>query len=372
MSQLQNNLPDCFSELNANLCSAISKLNPDKIWIVTDSKIDPLSRDIMPGTPRIIIPEGEEHKNIDNALHIWNRLSHEGATRHSLIVNIGGGMISDLGGFAAAAFKRGIRHINVATTLLAAVDAAIGGKTGINLDGLKNEVGFFAMPEFVFNASPLFQYLPKDQWLSGYGEILKIALLIDMNFFLDACTLLQSPCDTQKLEEIVNRCGKFKSQLVAEDPKEKDRRRILNLGHTAGHAFETLCMKKGQPVPHGIAVAHGLVITLLLSINETIDKEINEHAKESTDHHKRDTDQKQDLSVALEKLTDLIRTYFGKLPLTADDIDRLIDIMGHDKKNLKEGTPAFVLLPEIGKPCPGTEIPSSRLRNILAQYFDIF
>ena len=320
----------------------------DKTFLVTDSNVDEILPDFLPDVPRIVIPSGEDNKNLTNLASIWERLTREGATRQSLIINLGGGMVSDTGGFAAATFKRGIDYGNISTTLLAAVDAAIGGKTGINFCGLKNEIGAFRMPVFSLPFTETFSTLPEKEMLSGYGEMLKTGLLMTKEAFHAMTEENFLDVESRDFSLYVEKCGKFKQEIVDKDPTEKGLRKILNLGHTFGHAFESLLMKKGKPVAHGIAVAHGLLASLILS-RMILDFE----------------------GLLLYKFADVLKNRFPQLPTACGDIETLIQIMGHDKKNSINGQPKFVLLREIGVPVYDVEIKESVLISAFEIYQDL-
>lgn len=308
------------------LSETVDSLNPDKIFIVTDSVVDGLTLGFLPEYERIVFPAGEENKSLDSIVKIWDRLSENGATRRTLLLNLGGGMVSDLGGFAAATFKRGINYANIPTTLLAAVDAAIGGKTGINFRGYKNEIGAFRMPLFTIPLIESFSTLPDSEMLSGYGEMLKTGLLIGDNAFAEMCNPDFLDIDKPSFKKYVEECAAFKQKIVTADPTEQGLRKILNLGHTFGHAFESLMIRRSTPVAHGIAVAHGILAALILS-RMLLDME-------------RET---------LYRYADVLKNVFPKLSLNCDDAETLMDMMGHDKKNLTAGRPRFVLLERPGE-----------------------
>ena len=244
----------------------VNELTPASVHIITDTNVaDAVLPKLRLDYPVITVPAGDDHKNLDSLSHIWSSLINQGATRKSLVINIGGGVVTDMGGFAAATFKRGVRFINVPTTLLSAVDAAVGGKTGINFEGLKNEIGAFAPAEAVVISTILFASLPKTELLSGYAEMLKHGLLssaADYAALLDFDIL---DADLSRLLPLLERSVRVKERIVEEDPCEKGIRRALNLGHTAGHAFEALAMHKGRPMPHGYAVAFGILVEMIIS-----------------------------------------------------------------------------------------------------------
>lgn len=315
-----------FRKVENEVMAVCSRHGGDRVFVLTDSNVSSLTEDLLPDCPRLVVEAGEESKSLAGAENVWQFLVDGGALRRSVLVNIGGGMVSDLGGFAAATFKRGIGCINIPTTLLAAVDAAIGGKTGIDFAGLKNEVGAFALPLGVFPLTSLFQSLPEEEWLSGAGEAVKTALLDSEELFELATSedflLKREPAI---VEEVVRRCAEFKNKVVAEDFREGGRRKILNLGHTAGHAIEAWKLAKGTPMPHGIAVAHGLRFALERSVKEAgLDPEV------------------------LERYTAVLNRFFPPLDMTAQDLEEAAEYMNHDKKNVEAGKPSWVLLKGIG------------------------
>jgi 3-dehydroquinate synthase len=273
----------------------------------------------------IIIPDGDENKILPTVTRVWDEMEHMGVTRHSLIVNLGGGMVTDLGGFAAATYKRGVRFINVPTTLLGAVDAAVGGKTGFNFNGLKNEIGAFAPASDVIISTRYFDTLPIKEVKSGFAEVVKHALLSDHGEFLRLLDQdFDAPINHDDLLQRLRHSVQVKVDIVACDPTEQGHRKALNLGHTVGHALESLAMKRGIPVPHGYAVAWGLVAEAALS-----------HIIlrfPSEDVH---------------RLGHFVRDNYRNFPFTCDDYDELLDSMRHDKKS-RDGEITCTLLASIG------------------------
>ena len=282
---------------------------------------------VSPAPPNLIIlPDGDDNKTLATVAHVWDEMERMGVTRHSLIINLGGGMVTDLGGFAASTFKRGVRFINVPTTLLGAVDAAVGGKTGFNYCGLKNEIGAFAPASDVIISTRFFDTLPPDEMKSGFAEVLKHAMLSDRDEFL---RLLDHdfgvPIDHDDLLERLRHSVQVKVDIVARDPNEQGVRQALNLGHTVGHAFESLAMKRGKPVPHGYAVAWGLVTEAVLS--HLILKFPSED---------------------VHRLGAFVRDNYRDFPFTCDDYDELLGLMGHDKKS-RNGEITCTLLTSVGE-----------------------
>lgn len=274
---------------------------------------------------KITIAAGDENKNIDSAVKIWKYLTENGANRKSVMINVGGGMITDIGGFAASTFKRGIRYINVSTTLLGAVDAATGGKTGINFLGLKNEIGVFAPADAVLINIDFFKTLDIQNLRSGYAEMVKHALIDTREEWNTILQFDLENVDFEILSRLVERSVKIKERVVEDDPTEKNIRKALNLGHTFAHAFESLSYKQNRPVLHGYAVMWGLLCELYLS-------------------HMKLNFPKDDLL----KLKYLIKEYYGTFIIGCDDYEPLIELMTHDKKNDSKEI-NFTLLSDIGQ-----------------------
>ena len=281
---------------------------------------------LLPAPPCLItITDGDGNKTLDTVCHVWDEMERMGVTRHSLVINLGGGMVCDLGGFAAATFKRGVRFINVTTTLLGAVDAAVGGKTGFNYNSLKNEIGAFAPATDVIISTRFFDTLPIHEMKSGFAEVLKHAMLSDHDEFMRLLNHdFHTPIHHDDLLERLRRSVQVKTDIVARDPDEKGERKALNLGHTVGHAFESLAMKRGKTVPHGYAVAWGLVTEAVLS-------------------HMRLGFPSEDVHM----LGNFVRDNYRDFPFTCDDYDELLARMRHDKKS-RDGEITCTLLAAIG------------------------
>ena len=277
------------------------------------------------GAGLITIPAGDENKTLETVTRVWDEMERMGVTRRTLVINLGGGMVTDLGGFAAATFKRGVRFINVPTTLLGAVDAAVGGKTGFNYNGLKNEIGAFAPASDVIISTRFLDTLPVEEMKSGYAEVVKHAMLSDRGELLRLVEHdFNAPIDHENLLERLRRSVQVKVDIVARDPNEQGERKALNLGHTVGHAFEALAMRRGAPVPHGYAVAWGLVAEAILS-------------------HLLLRFPSQDVHL----LGNFVRDNYRGFPFTCDDYDELLELMRHDKKS-RNGEITCTLLTSIG------------------------
>lgn len=302
------------------------------IWILADTNTMVMARSLQSICPSlsdaktIEIEAGDNHKSLTQLSHVWQHLSEEGASRHSLLINIGGGMVTDLGGFAAATFKRGIRFINIPTTLLGAVDAAVGGKTGINFAGLKNEIGAFAPAHTVVISTNWFSTLPHDELTSGYAEMLKHALIDSQEALGKALSFNIDTPDFHALLPLLEHSVNVKRRIVTEDPHENGIRKALNLGHTAAHAFEALAMERNRPVAHGHAVAWGLVVDLVLS-----------HM------------QLQFPADTLRAVAAFVERHYPAPEIKCPDYEHLIDLMRHDKKNIDRNHINFTLLRAPGK-----------------------
>jgi len=236
----------------------------DSLVILSDQNTYPL----LPGAFEtletkhfhIIIPAGEQHKNLSTAQFIWEEMKKGGASRKSWMVNIGGGTLSDLGGFCAATYMRGISTINIPTTLLSMVDAAVGGKNGINLGGIKNLVGTFHEPEQVWLHPEFLYTLPEEELQNGWGEVIKHGIIAGGELWELSRAVIPPIKETQIWSRLILLNIELKKQIVQEDPRESGKRKILNLGHTVAHALESVFMSHGEYISHGHAVAIGMVI----------------------------------------------------------------------------------------------------------------
>jgi len=318
------------AQIEKDLVQLLQTLSYDGLFILTDSNTQKYCLPIIQSLPEIqmakkfSIPAGEENKNVESLSKVWKFLSDNGANRKSLLINLGGGMLTDLGGFAAATFKRGIRFINIPTTLLGAVDAAVGGKTGINFTGLKNEIGAFAPAIAVLIDSNFFKTLDTNQLLSGYAEMLKHSLLNGDSTLNDLLSFDFNNVNYEQLNNFLFESVMVKERIVEEDPTEQGIRKALNLGHTFGHAFESFALETKRPVLHGYAVAWGLVCELYLShIQLGFDKNV------------------------LMRIANFIKENYGVFTLESANYQHIYELMQHDKKN-DTGTINFTLLKAVG------------------------
>lgn len=316
--------------LSEDVHEAIQACPHDKVFILTDVHTHelclPLLSDIesLKGSHVITIGAEDVHKNLETLASVWKELGDHGATRHSLMINLGGGMVTDLGGFAASTFKRGIQYINIPTTLLAMVDASVGGKTGINFNGLKNEIGVFSPARYVLLDAKFLQSLDMHNLLSGYAEMLKHGLISTTEHWAELLNFDFARPDYDALQALVAKSVHIKEDIVEQDPFEKGIRKALNLGHTVGHAFESLALENGRPVLHGYAVAWGIVCELYFSclkVGFPKDK--------------------------LRQTIRFIKEYYGVLTFDCKQYDRLYEFMTHDKKN-NSGIINFTLMGGVG------------------------
>jgi 3-dehydroquinate synthase len=317
------------NQLEQILSEEIAACKADHTFILTDETTLRLCLPVvssyacLQGAKTITIKAGDTHKDLESISHVWNELQRMGATRHSLLINLGGGMVTDLGGFAASTFKRGISFINIPTTLLSMVDASVGGKTGINFGGLKNEIGVFNNASCVILDTIFLQTLDEENILSGYAEMLKHGLISTEEHWAELMNFDIEKPDLKELGDLVAKSVQVKERIVTEDPTEKGIRKALNLGHTVGHAFESLALQR-KPVLHGYAVAWGLVCELYLSVAKTsfpVDK--------------------------MRQMTRFIFEHYGRMSITCDDYPALLELMTHDKKNTGSDI-NFTLLGGIG------------------------
>ena len=312
-----------------SLSDSIAKCNPDKIFVLADDTTIRMCYnrikhfECLKKAQPITIPSTDVNKNLTSLSCVWTVLQTAKATRYSMLINLGGGMVIDIGGFAAATFKRGINFVNVPTTLLAMVDASVGGKTGINFGGLKNEIGAFAFPQTVIIDTQWLETLDHENLLSGYAEMLKHGLITERKLLPTLLNFDTATFNLHQLSDMLKVSVAIKEQIVEQDPHEQGIRKALNFGHTFGHAFEEWAMTR-HPILHGYAVAYGMVCELYLSaIKQGFPQTI------------------------MRQTVNFIRNNYGTLPITCDDYDTIISLMIHDKKNAGNNI-NFSLLHDLG------------------------
>ncbi len=309
----------------------IGKYPKGKVFVATEKTVDQLWMNEFnrffesKGIKKVLIPAGENNKKLESVGKIWQFLSDNGGDRKSLLINIGGGMLTDLAGFAATTFKRGIDFLNVPTTLLSQVDASVGGKTGINFNGLKNEIGTFKEPVAVIINTDFLKTIDRENFISGFAEMIKHGLIYSPKHLAELQDFDIENIDYDLLQEIIQHSVNVKEYFVSNDPTEKNIRKALNFGHTAGHAFESLAMSQNRPILHGYAVAYGMILELYLSV-----KKCNFPEQDFTE------------------LTHWLLKIYGKFEIKDNDFDVLYELMTHDKKN-EAGRINFTLISKIGQ-----------------------
>ena len=292
------------------------------------------------------VDAGEVNKNFQAAVGLWKALIENNADRHTLLINLGGGLVSDLGGFVASVFKRGIPFIHIPTSLLGQIDAAVGSKTAIDLDGAKNQIGTFAHPQAVFICQDFLKNLPDREFFSAFGELIKYALIASPRM-LDVI-INQEISRELEMDLLIRECIEIKNQLVEEDLYEKGKRKILNFGHTIGHALESLSLTRTKRrLLHGEAVALGIIVELYLSVQilnfpEDIQKKIEQYILDN----------------------------FDLFPIGEADFNTLFDWMIKDKKN-QSGNISFVLLEGVGIPLFNQNIDKEKIQEALLYYANL-
>ncbi len=287
---------------------------------------------------------GEENKSLETCSGIWKALSELGGDRKSLLLNLGGGVVTDLGGFVAATFKRGISCIHFPTTLLAMVDAAVGGKNGVNLEGLKNQVGVIKQPEMIVADTSFLSSLPAAEMRSGLAEMLKHGLIADEEYW-EKLSSLQN-LDLSHLDELILKSIEIKENIVQQDPQEKNIRKSLNFGHTLGHAIESYFLEdpKLQKLLHGEAVAVGMVLAAYIS------SKLENFPKEKCN-----------------QIKNTILSLYGQVHFEKDQQEKIIDLLKYDKKN-EGGKIYFVLLRNIGEPVIDRQVPNKLIYESFEYY----
>lgn len=330
-----------------NFATFVKDLKASNIFILTDENTEKycllhLLENLDHEAQIIRIPSGEQNKNLNSCQQVWTKLMQYGADRHSLLINLGGGVIGDLGGFCAATYMRGIRFIQIPTTLLSQVDASVGGKLGIDLMGFKNMVGLIQDPTAVYIFTDFLHTLPADQIRSGYAELLKHGLIADKPAWQNLSQ--KNNISGLDYESLVYESVKIKKNVTEQDPYEKGLRKILNFGHTIGHAVESYWMDSSTPLLHGEAIAIGMVSEAFLSYRV---------GKISEDE--------------LFDIRNAIIRIYGHHPKFVKPAYDLIEIMKGDKKNLK-GSIRFALLESVGKACYDVQVDKNTIEESFVFY----
>ncbi|MBN2167309.1 MAG: 3-dehydroquinate synthase [Marinilabiliaceae bacterium] len=318
MVRLDFNLSEVYivENLKSDLAGLLNSFQKDKIFVLTDDNSYKYCYPKIKGIDGIcdertfVITAGDDHKNIDVVVELWKKLSNGGADRKSVLINLGGGMPTDLGGFVASTFKRGLKFINIPTTLLSQVDASVGGKTGINFEGFKNEIGVFNIAHAVLIDTSFLDTLDSGNLISGFAEMIKHTLIFSEKSWLELKSFNLKNPNLEGLKKLVADSIAIKEHFVEADPTEKGIRKALNFGHTIGHAIESFALKSGRPLLHGYAVAYGMIAELYLS-----------HLK---------------LGFPLDEvksISESILSIYGSFAIDKSTDDIIYELTTHDKKN---------------------------------------
>lgn len=314
---------DAYVKLN----QFIASYNPSKIFVLVDENTHENCAQKLLQTIEttkeielIEIESGEENKNLETCSGVWHALTELGADRKSLLINLGGGVITDLGGFAASCFKRGIAFVNIPTTLLSMVDASVGGKTGVDLGVLKNQIGLFSDPEMVLIDFDYLETVPAREIISGLAEIIKYGITYDVKLWDEIMSFKE--LSINNISTLIHRSIEIKNEVVTEDPKEAGLRKILNYGHTLGHAVESYFLEseEKEKLTHGEAIAIGMITEAYISeklLNFPFEK--------------------------LQNIKEKLIAIYGKVTILESDFEPIMEYLIHDKKNVG-GRVNFVLL----------------------------
>jgi 3-dehydroquinate synthase len=331
----------------------VAEQHPSKIFLLADKHTNECCTPIVLSLLATDIPleiieieAGEPHKHIDTCTQVWYALSELGADRKSLLINIGGGVVTDLGGFVASTYMRGIPFINIPTSLLAMVDASVGGKTGVDLGALKNLVGVINNPKGVVIYPDFLATLPTEELRSGMAEMFKHGLISDETYWHKMCHL--SELTEAHLGSLIYESVVIKNEVVTQDPTEKGLRKTLNYGHTLGHAIESYCLQNPnrERLLHGEAIAIGMVLATYLSVKElgfSMDK--------------------------CDQVKAVLGEYFRKQDFSYEEITDICQLMRFDKKNVG-GNVHFVLLEAIGKPKIDCIVPYEEIYKAFEYYLN--
>lgn len=318
------------SNIKQDIGELLKNYAQNKIFVISDSNTCdlcfPKIAEVFVNEPHIIkINAGEKNKNLQTTEQIWVEMLKNDADRKSLVINLGGGMVTDIGGFAASTFKRGIDFINIPTSLMAMVDASIGGKNGINLYNFKNQIGLFNLPLKTIICKDFLTTLPQRELISGYAEMIKHGLLWSKKTWSKLRNIDPKNIDYEYLEILIRESVEIKTHFVEQDFKENGLREALNFGHTIGHAIESFFIGQNIDILHGEAVAVGLIVETFLS-NKVLSFDIK----------------------SLFQVIEYIASFFPSFKIEFKDYMQLIRIMEKDKKN-KGGQIRFTLLKNFGE-----------------------
>ena len=350
-----------------HLHSILANLPKAQLFVLTDSHTAeyclPILADFIGQIPYhlLTIEAGEQSKNLASVQAVWDFMLKHRATREAVLINLGGGMITDLGGFAAATYMRGIRFVNIPTTLLAMVDASSGGKTGIDYQGIKNVIGTFTPPVATLIHPDFLRTLPATELLSGFAEMLKHALIASPKEWIKLLQLAQEELPQERFIESLSSTGalqasiQIKENVVSQDPHEAGLRKILNFGHTVGHAIESTMLHHAAPhytvlhhTSHGYCVLWGMVAEVYISVVHTgCPREV------------------------LQQLTQIMLQWYGRPQCDCKHREQLIQRMYQDKKNNANQTPNFTLLRNIGEPIINQYLTEEDINEALEYLFSL-
>ncbi|MDF2158406.1 3-dehydroquinate synthase [Algoriphagus sp. CAU 1675] len=339
--------PILFSKSIAqDLGQVLKEYSYSRIFVLTDENtklhcLPKISHSIPADSVHFTIPAGEIHKNLDTCTQIWSKMTAAQLDRKALLINLGGGVLGDMGGFCASIYKRGIRFVNIPTTLLSQVDASVGGKLGVDFQGLKNHLGVFNEPETVLIAPEFLETLPLQELRSGFAEIMKHGLIRDKSYFEN---LDLKNWENSNWTELIRHSVEIKKSVVLEDPKESGLRKILNFGHTVGHAFETYYLDSPKHLLHGEAIAAGMICEAWLSSKKLSLPETE-----------------------LKQIEQAFLSVFGKIQIENREIEAILDFCLQDKKN-EGSTLMFSLLNSIGDCTYNIPVTREEIRESIAYY----
>lgn len=325
----------------------LSDKNYSKIIVLTDTNTHKhcysVLKPYLPKHTLIKIKAGEAHKNISTCVQIWEAMTEAELDRHALMIDLGGGVVGDMGGFCASTYKRGIDFIQIPTTLLSQVDASVGGKLGIDFQGFKNHIGVFTQPQAVLIDAHFLKTLSVRELRSGFAEVIKHCLIADANKWNE---IRKIDFEDQNWTELIAHSVEIKKKIVAQDPTEKGLRKILNFGHTLGHAVETYFLSKpaSEQLLHGEAIGAGMVMEAFVSFRKKM----------------------IDLQT-LERIEEFVFMVYGKIDLKVNDYTTLIELAKHDKKN-KDGQLRFSLLENVGNCAFDVVVTNAEIRQAIEYY----
>lgn len=337
--------PVLSGRIQTTLPALLNQLKPSKVFVLVDENTEKFCLPVLakaleklPAEQIIAIPAGELHKTLPTVSEVWAKLIGQQADRRALIINLGGGVVTDLGGYAAGCYKRGIRFLHIPTTVLGMVDAALGGKTGVDHAGIKNSVGLFQMPEAVLTDTQFLSTLPARELRSGMAEMYKHALIHDQSQWEELKA-------TKALSDgLIARSQQVKLDIVAEDPYEKGLREALNYGHSIGHAIESLLLETASPLLHGEAIAAGMICEAYLS---ELLCGLSAEAVEDIEH--------------------TLLSIYGHASLSTVQQQAVVSFVANDKKN-RGGKIRMSLLERIGSPALGVEVQTDQIDAAVSRY----